>query len=54
MNLSFALYGLSILAFLLAALSAFSSEVNIDALGLVAVGLACYVASKYPDRGKVG
>lgn len=54
MNLSFALYLAAIIAFIVAALSAFSSEVNIDALGLVAVGLACYVASKYPDRGKVG
>lgn len=54
MNVSFGLYVASLILFIIAALSAFSSEVNIDALGLVAVGLACYVASKYPSRDRTG
>lgn len=50
MNFSFALYLAAIVAFVVAAVSAFSKDVDISAIGLVAVGLACYVASKYPSR----
>lgn len=51
MNFPFFLYVASIILFAAAAAAAFSSDFDVSAIGLAAVGLACYVASKYPNRG---